>query len=248
MALISLFTIHVFIALLLSLSWRHPFAESLAAGGRLASTTLTLTPPPSNEQKITTTPSARVFVAGISHTCTEEIIKSTFSEFGAVQNVLIVGQDEATKKRKRLPYCFVTFHDISSAQRAIEAPKPSTTETETDTDDASSSSVYKEIQYAMPKEVRHRSNAGRAKEMERKTRIEEFSSETNLMVQVQSTHLDRLVEYLHNRWNNNPQNNHHHTKGDNMASASNSCRVLGSTNANSRNVSMLFLSCGNPKL
>eukprot|EP00550_Attheya_septentrionalis_P004890 CAMPEP_0198298036 /NCGR_PEP_ID=MMETSP1449-20131203/39391_1 /TAXON_ID=420275 /ORGANISM="Attheya septentrionalis, Strain CCMP2084" /LENGTH=565 /DNA_ID=CAMNT_0043999197 /DNA_START=28 /DNA_END=1722 /DNA_ORIENTATION=+ len=240
MALISLSTMNLFIAILvLSLSCRHPFAESLAAGAGLASTTFT--PLSSKIQKVTTTPSARVFVAGISHTCTEEMIKSTFSEFGAVQNILIVGQDEATKKRKRLPYCFVTFHDVSSAQRAIEAPKPCTND-----DDASISSVYKEIQYAMPKEVRHRSNAGRAKEMERKTRIEEFSSETNLIVQVQSTHLDRMVEYLH-RWNNNSQNNHQNTKGDTTVS-DNSCRVLGSTNANSRNVSMLFLSCGNPQL
>jgi RNA recognition motif-containing protein len=229
MALISLSTINVsFIAILLSLSCNHQFAESLV--GSLASSTLSPI-----KHKITTTPSSRVFVGGISHTCTEEIIKATFSKFGAVQNILIVGQDEATEKRKRLPYCFVTFDDIDSAQRAIEAPKPSSTETDADV------SLYNEVQYSMPKETRQRSNA-RAKELEGRTQIEEFSRETNLILQVQSTHLDRLVEYFH-RWNNNNQNNNR-SKGD--ISSDNSCRVVGSANTASRNMSILFLSCVNP--
>jgi RNA recognition motif-containing protein/predicted rRNA methylase YqxC with S4 and FtsJ domains len=230
MALISLSTINVsFIAILLSLSCNHQFAESLV--GSLASSTLSPI-----KHKITTTPSSRVFVGGISHTCTEEIIKATFSKFGAVQNILIVGQDEATEKRKRLPYCFVTFDDIDSAQRAIEAPKPSSTETDADV------SLYNEVQYSMPKETRQRSNAARAKELEGRTQIEEFSRETNLILQVQSTHLDRLVEYFH-RWNNNNQNNNR-SKGD--ISSDNSCRVVGSANTASRNMSILFLSCVNP--
>lgn len=149
MALISLSTIKVSVAILLSLSCNHRFAESLA-GNSLASTLSPI------NRKITTAPSSRVFVGGISHTCTEESIKATFSEFGTVQNILIIGQDEATEKRRRLPYCFVTFDDIDSAQRAIEAPKPST---ETDAD----VSVYNEVQYAMPKETRQRSNAAPAK-------------------------------------------------------------------------------------
>ena len=228
MALISLSTIKVSVAILLSLSCNHRFAESLA-GNSLASTLSPI------NRKITTTPSSRVFVGGISHTCTEESIKATFSEFGTVQNILIIGQDEATEKRRRLPYCFVTFDDIDSAQRAIEAPKPST---KTDAD----VSVYNEVQYAMPKETRQRSNAARAKELEGRTQIEEFSRETNLILQVQSTHLDRLVEYFH-RWNNSQNNNH--PRGD--TASDNSCRVVGSTNAaNSRNMSILFLSCDNP--
>ena len=65
-------TINFFIVIFLSLRC-HQFAESLAA--------------PCN----TVTPSNRVFVAGISHTCTEQTIRSTFSHFGGVENILIIG-------------------------------------------------------------------------------------------------------------------------------------------------------------
>eukprot|EP00579_Thalassiosira_antarctica_P014077 CAMPEP_0201943910 /NCGR_PEP_ID=MMETSP0903-20130614/52086_1 /ASSEMBLY_ACC=CAM_ASM_000552 /TAXON_ID=420261 /ORGANISM="Thalassiosira antarctica, Strain CCMP982" /LENGTH=442 /DNA_ID=CAMNT_0048486769 /DNA_START=291 /DNA_END=1619 /DNA_ORIENTATION=- len=93
---------------------------------------------------------------------------------------------------------------------------------------------------------RRRSNQSRLEEMKRVKQIEEFGQETNLIVQVQSTHLDRLVEYLH-RWNNSQ--NSHPTKRETNTDTdidSNSCRVLGSTKANSKNVSVLFLSCDNP--
>ncbi|KAL7542952.1 hypothetical protein ACHAXR_012245 [Thalassiosira sp. AJA248-18] len=214
-----------FILILFSLSYCHQFAESLVGSG-VASTAQ------SNKHQ-NTAPSNRVFVAGISHSCTEARIKNTFSEFGTIQEVLIIGQDDTTQKRKRLPYCFVTFHDVPSAQRAVAAPKPST-----------ASSVYKEIQYARPKEEsRRRSNQSRAKEIDRRSQIEEYGKETQLIVQVQSTHLDRLVDYLHRL---NGQNNHDSEKDAKSDEYDKSCRILGSTSASSRNIHMLFLSCGNP--
>jgi len=170
-------------------------------------------------------PSNRIFVAGISQTCTEQTISSTFSQFGSIEDILIIGQDDATnaKKKKRVPFCFVTFDDVSSAEQAISASSLS----------SSSSSLYKEVQYAKPKDDnRRRSNQARTKEAEKRAKVESFGEETNLIVQVQSTHVDRLMEYLQRRNENGPSNN-------------NLCSVLGSTNANGRNVSLLFLSCAN---
>lgn len=167
--------------------------------------------------------SNRVFVAGISPTCSEETIRSTFSQFGSVEDILIIGQDDAERKNKRNPFCFVTFDDLSSAQRALAAPKP-----------PPSNSVYTQIQYSKPIDSRRRSNQSRVKEAGKQSQIEAYGEETNLIVQAQSTHVDRMVEYLH-RWNDSAEK-----KGENF------CRVLGSTSSISRNVSLLYLSCGNP--
>ena len=179
--------------------------------------------------------SNRVFVAGISQTCSEETIRSTFSEFGTIENILIIGQDDAERKNKRKPYCFVTFDDLSSAQRAVASSVPSSPPSNNHNNN--NNSVYTQIQYSKPIDSRRRSNQSRVEEAGKQSQIEAYTTETNLIVQVQSTHVDRMVDYLH-RWSD-----------DIIAqekSGKNFCKVLGSASAISRNVSLLYLSCGNP--
>lgn len=166
----------------------------------------------------------RVFVAGIPPTCSEETIRSALSLYGAVEDIKIVGQNDNTsrKRRKRNPYCFVTFRDASAAKRAVDAPPPSNDGT----------NVYKEIDYASPINTRRRSNQSRAQEAEKRSQIEAFGNRTNLIVQVPSSHLERLVAYLKQLNINGVQNN-------------TVCEVLGSVRTASRSVSLLLLSCGN---
>eukprot|EP00985_Skeletonema_marinoi_P000891 scaffold363_cov216-Skeletonema_marinoi.AAC.5 len=179
--------------------------------------------------------SNRVFVAGISQTCSEETIHSTFSVFGTIADILIIGQDDAERKNKRKPYCFVTFDDLSSAQRAVASSSSSSVPSSPPSnDDNNNNSVYTQIQYSKPIDSRRRSNQSRVEEAGKQSQIEAYTTETNLIVQVQSTHVDRMVDYLH-RWNDKEKGEQNYF-----------CKVLGSASAISRNVSLLYLSCGNP--
>jgi len=179
-------------------------------------------------------------VAGISPTCTEQTIRSALSQFGTVEDVKLVGQNDDTlkKKRKRNPYCFVTFDDAISARRAVDAPLPHPQENYGDDD---VSAVYKEIKYATPITTITRSSQSRAREAEKLSQIESYGQQTNLVVQVQSSHLDRLVAYFH-RWNDSQNNNNQST---NNRGGNHKCEVLGSVRTNSKNLSLLLLACDN---
>ena len=124
----------------------YQLAESFATQ---TSQTSTSSPSKTNDD----TSNTRVFVAGISHTCTEQAIRSTLSKFGTINEVAIVGQanDKASSKRKAFsPYAFVTFDSSSSTQLAIDAPKPSSQTNDNlnnnSTATETSEVVYKEIQ------------------------------------------------------------------------------------------------------
>ncbi|KAL9178983.1 hypothetical protein ACHAXT_011956 [Thalassiosira profunda] len=161
----------------------------------------------------------RVFVAGIS-TCCEETLRSVFAKFGPVHEVVIVGQNDAANSSWR-KYCFVTFDDAVSAQRALASKDPS--------------DVYKEIRPATAPtfDPRRRSNRSKAKESDRLETVVSVGRDANLIVQVQTTHLDRVVAHLHRR-------------GGAMGVLGN-CNVLGSTAAtNSKNLTLLYLTCDAP--
>ena len=177
----------------------------------------------------------KVFVAGISSSCTEHSLQSTFTQlFGTVQEVLIVGQAQSTQKQKGFkPYAFVTFENESSVQKAISAPKPYST------DSSSADMLYTEIQLARPITKRKRSNASRIKERDIIHKVELFGQHANCILQVQHTHLDRLMHYL--------QHQHKIDENANSSSdSSSSCKVLGSASAQSKNISLLFLNCVDP--
>ncbi|KAL7532556.1 hypothetical protein ACHAWF_004184 [Thalassiosira exigua] len=168
----------------------------------------------------------RVFVADISATSTERSLTSTFAQFGPVHDVTIIGTHRQTKKRKRSTYCFITFTDATSAQRAISSSTPT--------------EEYKEIRPAKPLVTRVRSNASRAREEERLLRIKQLGKMSNLIVQAQSSHLDRFVHYLERN------NKLDITEMPLLSDEDRNCEVLGSTKTNSKNVSLLYLSCKDP--
>lgn len=184
----------------------------------------------------------KVFVAGISSTCTEQNLQSTFTKlFGPVREVLIVGQAQSTQKQKGFkPYAFVTFEDESSVQKALRsAPKPSST-TDIIDSSSSSSSMFTEIQLARPITKRKRSNASRIKEQDIINKVELLQQHANCILQVQHTHLDRLMNYLQHEQNNWSDDN------NSISNDSTSCKVLGTASASSKNISLLFLNCVDP--
>jgi len=193
------------------------------------------------------TSNTRVFVAGISHTCTEQAIRSTLSKFGSINEVTIVGQandTNACSKRKAFsPYAFVTFDSSSSAKLAIDAPKPSPPQTDNlnNNNTTSEAAFYKEIQAARSIKSRKRSNAARLREEEILSKVTIFGKEANCIIQVQLTHLDRLVDYLNRNYNFEENSSDDEKKNDDT-----SCKVVGTANSASKNISLLFLSCTNP--
>ena len=179
-------------------------------------------------------------------------------------------QLKRTQKRTRSPYCFISFQTLQAAQLALAAPKPKP--------QSDLISIYSEVRPATtfttsttsttpPEDTsnltisrRRRSNQSRVKEAERKEYVMGLARDANLILQVQSTHLDRLVDHLNHRWigtrnleefgdnvdNDDDNDDDHVSNVDNVsnfdvASRSRS-RVLGSTPTNSRNISLLFLS------
>jgi len=218
----------------------YQLAESFAT----TQTSQTSTSSPSKINDDDTSNARRVFVAGISHTCTEQSIRSTLSKFGSINEVTIVGQanDTASSKRKAFsPYAFVTFDSSTSAQLAIDAPKPSPPQSN-DSTTTSETAVYKEIQAARSIKSRKRSNAARLREEEILSKVTIFGKEANCIIQVQLTHLDRLVDYLNRNYNKK-------NSGDDIEANiedGTACKVVGTANSASKNISLLFLSCTNP--
>jgi len=63
---------------------------------------------------------AKCFVGGVSHATTEEVMKGFFSQFGEVEEVVIV-VDRDTRRPKG--FGFVTFKDSEGAEKACAAPE-----------------------------------------------------------------------------------------------------------------------------
>ena len=56
----------------------------------------------------------RVYVGGVPNCVTEEGVREHFRKWGSVSDVYFPG----TRGQKRLTYCFVTFDNLQSAERA----------------------------------------------------------------------------------------------------------------------------------
>ncbi|KAL9979337.1 hypothetical protein ACROYT_G016988 [Oculina patagonica] len=63
----------------------------------------------------------KIFVGGLSHETTVESLKSYFSDFGPVSDVVVM-KDPATKKPRG--FGFVTFQDPNSVQKVVNHPRP----------------------------------------------------------------------------------------------------------------------------
>ena len=143
-------------------------------------------PSPSAETSISSSSmiNNRVFIGGLSPTCTEQQLRSTFNEqFGLVNDVIII-KGAPWSKEGFVPYGFVTFEDETCAQKAVNCKSsPPTLSANNDGSNNSDSAaammpLYKEIQLAKPLAARKRSNASRTKEAEALEKVKLFSKDT----------------------------------------------------------------------
>ncbi len=157
-----------------------------------------------------------IFVGGLS----EENLSSTkisneFDRFGNIIDVSIIGGGG-----KQQPYAFVQFESSQSAQAAILEAEPS--------------SLYRQVKAAQPidKTKRKRSNASKQKREAELQHLKDVCSRTDLILQVQSTHIDRVKEFLTNYI---------------AEKESIELKVEGESNSSiTKNVSLVFVSTSNP--
>lgn len=152
-----------------------------------------------------------IFVGGLS----EESLSSTklsseFDRYGNVVDVSIIGGGG-----KQQPYAFVQFESSQSAQAAILEAAPS--------------SLYRQVKAAQPidRSKRKRSNTSRQKREAELQHMKDVCSRTNLILQVQSTHIDRVKEFL-------------------MSISKNESIELESQSTSSKNVALIFVSASDP--
>jgi len=143
-----------------------------------------------------------------------------------MSDISIIGFDDASLRKTRKPYAFITFDSRQSAQAAI-----------TDAADGSMvqsiNNLFQQVHSADPIDStkRQRSNTSRKQEKNHRAEMIDILSRTNLILQVQSTHVDRLVDYLQSL-----KTSFHDL----------SYNVEGSEGAVTRNMSLMFLSVCNP--
>lgn len=167
----------------------------------------------------TSTTSSRsnvIFVGGLSDIVSSTQLSEDFERrFGNVIDVSII-----RGSGKQQPYAFVEFESSQNAQAAIL--------------DLSPSVFYKDIKPAAPIDTskRRRSNTSRKTQQTELQYIKDVCSRTNLILQVQSTHIDRIKEFLTNYVSKN--------EGIKLTVEGQSCRSV------TKNVSLVFVSTSDP--
>jgi len=170
--------------------------------------------------------SNRIFIAGLSEDCTRDLLQQTFITYGEMSDISIIGFDDASIKTTRKPYAFVTFDSQQSARAAIsDAADGSIVQ--------SINNLFQQVHSADPVDSlkRQRSNKSRKQQETHRAEMIDICSRTNLILQVQSTHVDRLVDYL---------------QSIRRTSHDLNFEIEGSEGAVTRNMSLMFLSVCNP--
>lgn len=185
---------------------------------------------------VTPNDSSRIFVGGLSKACTDTLLQESFEKFGPVLDVSIIGLDDnvsdhkvtghVPKKKERKPYAFVTFDSAQSALNAIEASSNNIYT-------HGVNSLFQQVKSAhlIDRSKRTRSNASRFNEEEQRADILRSCRNTNLLIQVQTTHVDRLIDYMNViQWDHSDL----------------SLNVEGTSKSVTKNMSLVFLSVSDP--
>ena len=178
------------------------------------------------------TPSNVIFIGGLTEKCTKDILQRDFEKYGQIADISIVGMELVPigAKKARKPFAFIQYDSEKSALTAIEAS--STIET---------SSFYQQVKAAEPIDStkRKRSNASRQSQKDEYEHMIDVCSKTNLILQVQSTHVDRLKEYL-SMFIPASYNKAY------IAEIMKSIKVEGSMSAVTKNMSLVYVSVSDP--
>lgn len=208
-----------------------------------------------------------LFVGGLVEQCTTSALQQHFEQWGVVEKIAIIGMDDdvpsptasSKKQQKRKPYAFVQFDKSSSVQAVISDQLSLSTTSSTSTTDGHN--LFRQVKPAKPIDPskRIRSNKSRQSRWGEYIHMQSICNETNLILQVQSTHVDRLKEYLTSyllpslllsRALDNTNTNTSTSEELLIRSTTElvrSLNVLGSTQA-TKNMSLVFVSVNDPTL
>ncbi|GFH59750.1 hypothetical protein CTEN210_16226 [Chaetoceros tenuissimus] len=133
-------------------------------------------------------------------------------------------------KKARKPFAFIYYDSEKSALTAIEASST-----------IKDSSFYQQVKAAEPIDStkRKRSNASRQSQKDEYEHMVDVCSRTNLILQVQSTHVDRLKEYLSVFIPASYEKS-------SIAEVMKSIKVEGSMSAVTKNMSLVYVSVSDP--
>ena len=155
-----------------------------------------------------TTVSNRIFVSGLRTLCCEEDLKCEFAKYGPVQSIEIISyedrQKKTSKRKRREPFAFVTFESEDIATKVVSkyANKmcigPSSTCSNSDTNDTSQEMpLFSIVKPANPRVVRQAKRIRKGlTEQEQILQICQQEQKPTLLLQVQSSHLDRVTQYI----------------------------------------------------
>ena len=167
--------------------------------------------------------SSRIFISGLRTPCNEEDLKLEFSQYGSVESVEIVNQEQqkkSSKRKKRDPFAFVTFeseeiaklvvskHTESESESAslaktktkTKADEPNNKGSDTDRDGHSETPLYSIVKHANAKVLRPAKRMRkRLSEQEEILQIcQQKENPPTLLLQVHSSHLHRMLQYVKN--------------------------------------------------
>lgn len=125
----------------------------------------------------------RLYIAGLSHDCTEEKLRHVFSKYGSVRDIQIISYTQMKKsarQRDNDPIAFITFETNEAVEAILQAHRQRVFE---------KLSLFVALEKAAePAKRRRQDDVFR--------QIEDYCQKSNLLLQVNTTHLDRMMDFL----------------------------------------------------
>jgi len=226
----------------------YAFSASASERAKVSATaTATIPTSPTTDASLS---NSRIFIGGLSEGCTKNLLQKSFQPFGTILEISIVGMNDNVKKSsQRKPFAFVTFDSPKSAKAAIsnhqtvldvengngDGGDNNNNNNDNTKEEPMNQLLFRQVEMENPRNQkdRSRSNAARQKEQEYRDSILDMCKSTNLILQVQTTHAERLSSYLET---DTIQNDYSELK----------FKVEGLNGAARRNMSLLFLSSSDP--
>ena len=160
---------------------------------------------PNNAGNAAATVSNRIFVSGLRASFKEEDLKHEFAKYGSVQSVEIIDYEnqhkQSSKRKRREPFAFVTFESDDVAKEVMSkfANKICIDPTNTASTDCESEEIplFSIVKYANPLVPRHAKRIRKSlSEQEQILDICQKEQKPTLLLQVHSSHLDRMEQYI----------------------------------------------------
>lgn len=188
-----------------------------------------------------TPPSNRIFVSGLRPATQVDELRNAFAEFGSIASIEIV--NFSNKKRKREQFAFIAFESeavarevvskhADDASKVLTATALTTCGTSGDSDSLPNDNppLYTIVKPANPLGPRYSKRVRKSMdEQEQILALVQRKDAPNMVLQVHSSHLDRMIQYIAD------------LEKEKSAHPTNVPEYIGSSSSKSRNISLVFL-------